>query len=177
MATHAVRHTDYSLETHSFFSYHLGDTLLPLFVICSRHMTSSSHGLSDTRIPPDSWGTVVAAWRHTQQAFLTHREFICIGDSRPLLFICVSDSRLIGNTCRHRQHTPEFSCCVVVAHLQTRSSSSSFVNFNRSDTRIFLCDPTHGSFFFSYGDKRRVFFFVNSFSIGTQPIPSLSPCY
>jgi len=64
-----------------------GDTLLPLFVIYGRHTTSSLHDLSDTRIPPDSRGTVVAAWRLTQQAFLTHREFICIGDSRPFLFI------------------------------------------------------------------------------------------
>jgi len=47
VATHAIRHTDHSLETHSFFSHHLGDTLLLLFVICSRHTTSSSHG--DTR--------------------------------------------------------------------------------------------------------------------------------
>jgi len=47
VATHAVRHTDCSLETHSFFSHHLGDTPLSLFVIYSRHTTSSLHG--DTR--------------------------------------------------------------------------------------------------------------------------------
>jgi len=138
VATHAVRHTDYSLETHSFFSHHLGDTLLPLFVIYSRHTTSSLHG--DTRRlirhtdpsrhtgnccsffpirhtdPSRHTGNHLffAAWRHTQQAFLTHREFICIGDSHPLLFIVVNgDSRLIGNTCRHRQHMPEFFCSFI----------------------------------------------------------------
>jgi len=45
--THGPRHTGCSLETHSFFSHHLGDTLLSLFVIYSQHTTSSLHG--DTR--------------------------------------------------------------------------------------------------------------------------------
>jgi len=69
------------METHSFFSHHLGDTLLPLFVVCSRHRPSSSNGdtptdLTHGPIPTHGELSVVAAWRHTRQAFLTHREIL-----------------------------------------------------------------------------------------------------
>jgi len=97
------------METHSFFSHHLGDTLLPLFVVYSRHTTSSSHDLSDTRIPPDSWGTVVAAWRHTQQAFLTHREFILLHlhwRPMPPLVNCHLVALLAVHLTAHLAHNP-----------------------------------------------------------------------
>jgi len=166
-------------------------------------MATNANG-SDSWTLPDSWGTVVAAWRHTQQAFLTHRGILlllqpirptdpsqhtgcfasfdsfvlgdthstslrrhtagihsvnCIGDSRLLLSI------LIGTTCQHRQHMPEF-ICIVVACLQTRSSSSSLF---RSNTRIPLVDLTHASFFFTHSTNE--FFFS---LVGTTHVPSLT---
>jgi len=155
VVTHAVRHTDYSLETHSFFSYHLGDTLLPLFVICSRHTTSSLHDLSDTRIPPDSRGTVVAAWRHTQQAFLTHREILLLllgdhtqrvfGNTQPeffIYFICIGDSRLllliVNLFALLAVHLAAHLAAHLTAHLAARSLGSSWLCLALLDS--WICD-------------------------------------
>jgi len=49
---HTPSDTRTLLETHSFFSHHLGDTFLPLFVIYSRHTTSSLHGNTRRLIRP-----------------------------------------------------------------------------------------------------------------------------
>jgi len=60
LATHAAQHADCSLETHSFFSHHLGQLLATHTV---RHTDSDTRilvlsCLSDTRIPPDTRGIV-----------------------------------------------------------------------------------------------------------------------
>jgi len=94
--------------------------------------TDPTHG----PIPTHGELFVVVSWRHTQQAFLTCREILLLlgnhtqrvfGDTQPEFFLCIfiGDLHLlplliaIGNTCRNLLNL------VVVAHLQTRSSSSS----------------------------------------------------
>jgi len=207
VATHAVRHTDCSLETHSFFSHHLGDTLLPLFVIYSRHTTSSSHGDTRQLIRPTDpsrhtgnfllfivigntcrnsflFTSILSTILHSLTHFFTDGvavfliigskpEFICccglFADEvfvflyslilSTFFFTCRPSDRLllfigelqapagivdpidgfllllivIGNTCRHRQHMPEFF----------------FFSSRRSNRRLLLSvDPvhSHGSF-------------------------------
>jgi len=49
---HMPSHSRILMETHSFLSCHLGDKVLPLLVICSRHTTSSSHGDTHRLIQP-----------------------------------------------------------------------------------------------------------------------------
>jgi len=142
LVTHAVRLAD----SH-------GDTLL-LFSLSGRHTPSSVCCLQSTHdflffvwrhmptdpthgpIPTHGELFVVVSWRHTQQAFLTCREILLLlgnhtqrvfGDTQPEFFLCIfiGDLHLlplliaIGNTCRNLLNL------VVVAHLQTRSSSSS----------------------------------------------------
>ena len=90
------------METHSFFSHHhLGDTLLPLFVICSRHTTSSSvtHAdWSDPRTYSDTQGTFcccclethsTSLWQHTAGTLL----FIVIGNTCQNSFLLLSCCR------------------------------------------------------------------------------------
>jgi len=117
VATHAVRHTDYSLETHSFCSHHLGDTLLSLFVIYSRHTTSSLHG--DTRRlirhtdPSRHTGNCCSFFpiRHTDPSRHTgHFLLMLLGDTLDKPSATHSRNSLVY--C-HRQHMPEFFLVVV----------------------------------------------------------------
>jgi len=104
------------METRSFFSHHLGDILPPLFVIYSRHTTSSLHG--DTRrlirptAPSQHTGnflllllgdTLNKPFRHTGKFFFFYSETTLnessATHSRNILVLC---------RYRHRQHMPEF---------------------------------------------------------------------
>jgi len=123
LATHAVRLTD---------SY--GDSLL-LFLPSRRHTPSSVCYLQSTHnflftwrhtptdpthgpIPTHGELSVVAAWRHTQQAFLTHREilFTSLSTSIPPTILLV--------ICRSYQQ----SCCCWLIYRRGLHLLLSFVN-------------------------------------------------
>ena len=117
--------------------------------------------------------------------------FICIGDSRPLLFNCVGDLRLIGNTCRnslvallwfihrrglrlllllaethsnsHWRHTPHSSLD------PTRGSSCSSQRHTPTSSTL---NPTHGSSSFIHHSFASILLPLSTRSSAQQPIAS-----
>jgi len=140
VATHAVRHTDPDTRVASdtrivvlsflsnirippdtrgtFCLFFVVDTRLPLHMTYPSNPTHGSlptHGellllLGDPLDKPS---------RHTGHCSSTarrpHSTSLRRHTAGIFLFIVVNgDSRLIGNTCRHRQHMPEFFCSFIV---------------------------------------------------------------
>ena len=150
MATHAVRHTDYSLETHSFFSHHLGDTLLSLFVIYSRHTTSSLHG--DTRRlirhtdPSRHTGNCCSFFpiRHTDPSRHTGNSLFIHGDTRRLIRP-TDPSRHTGNS--FALATNAFSCSLSLTATHASSATHAGIGNTRRNSLV-NCHRQHMPEFF-----------------------------
>jgi len=148
------------LGTHSFFSHHLGDTLLPLFILYSRHTTSSLHGDTRRLIRHTDCCSLFPI-RHTDPSRHT-------GNSSYQIVSATHASSAthagIGNTCRNL-----FFFFYSLAARPTDPSSHwrhTPNSFTWNGPRSLTHDPAHGSFtpfvirYPIRSDTRIVFFFL-----------------